>query len=127
MKNFEQLPSNGNMLRRTTAALALCISAVAVTACGGNAEPERDNGVIETVDQTSVSHTYFEDGSRLTEYKDADNYAPILSHCDGRDLVDQTNFAKAPYKGAGNAIDRAVDHPACADGRLTPDDFIIPG
>lgn len=124
MKNFEHQPSTGNKLRRTTAALALCVSTIALGACGNSSEQPQPSEKIEDI---STRDTYYEDGTRITTFSDSDNYAPVMSFCDGADLIDQTAFMQGYKKGAGNSIERTPSHPACADGKLTSDDFRIPG
>lgn len=126
MKNIERQLS-GDRLRKTAAAILLGVSSLAIASCGGSAESATDSAAkkIDTIEQSGAQYTYFDDGSRMTIYQDEDNYADVLSFCDGRDLVDQTEFMTYFEKGAGNSIERSVDHPACADGKLTPDDFRI--
>lgn len=127
MKNHELLNLNKhNTLRKTTSIILLGISSLALFACGGESE-ETQPAKTDIVEQTGVNQTYFDDGSRLTEYKDSDKYADIKSFCDGRDLVEQTEFKVSAYKAAGNSMARSVNHPACDDGKLVPSDFNIPG
>jgi hypothetical protein len=127
MKNHEHLNLNKNStLRKTAAVVLLGISSLTLFACGDNETDNQPNRT-DSVEQTGVNHIYFDDGSRLTEYRDSDNYADIKSFCDGHDLVDQTEFKKDIKKAAGNSVERSVGHPACTDGVLTPSDFHISG
>ena len=69
--------------------------------------------------------TYYPNGTRLLEYKNVPEttYFPsILEICDGLDPVDQTDVAYHSGIGGSN---RSVGHPACADGKLTAEDFEI--
>lgn len=128
MKNLEHQPSTGNKLRRTIVAVGLCLSAVALSACGeAYTPPEPNPKQTEKIENPSTQNTYYEDGTRITTFSDSEDYAPLLSYCDGPDLLDQTAFMQGYKKGAGNSIERTPSHPACADGKLTPDDFRIPG
>lgn len=126
MKNFENQPSTGNKLRRTIASVGLCISAIALSACGGTDTPPEPKQT-EKIENPSTQNTYYEDGTRITTFSDSENYASVLSYCDGPDLLEQTAFMRGYKRGAGNSIERTPNHPACADGKLTPDDFRIPG
>lgn len=125
---MERKPS-GNRLRKIATAVLLGVSSLAIASCSRSAESATDNPPKKTdsIERSGVHYTYFEDGSRITKYRDQANYADILSFCDGRDLVDQTErFLRPGYsieRAAGNSIQRSVNHPACADGKLTSDDF----
>jgi hypothetical protein len=47
----------------------------------------------------------------------------IYGSCHGKDLVEQ---GQAYGSGRSSTIERSPDHPACADGRLTQEDFPAP-
>lgn len=120
---FEQLRQRP--LRTAGLAIAVGLASLTLAACGNDSGERSEAIPTETAEGAGVSYTYFEDGSRLTQYSDS-GFADILAFCDGPDMLEQTDFATAAYK-AGNAIFRSVDHPACADGKLTASDFKIAG
>jgi hypothetical protein len=108
-------------LRRRMLATVLVVS-LGLTACGSS--DEGDNPAEVRTSGIEVAAEYFEDGTRIVRLKDDGNYySDIYGRCDGLDLVEQTRWNDS---GAGNAITRSVGHTACADGRLTPEDFAIP-
>lgn len=120
---FEQLTSR-RIIRSAAFALALGVAVTGLASCGASEDTSHNAVETESIQGPRVTQTYFDDGSRLTDYKnDNEDYSDVFSYCDGLDLVDQTSYN---YK-SGNAIDRSVAHPACADGKLTPADFKIAG
>ena len=120
---FEQLTPR-RIIRGAAFALALGVAATGLASCGASEDNSHNATTTESVHGPGVTQTYFEDGSRLTEYEDDnENYSNVFSYCDGTDLVDQTSYN---YK-SGNAISRTVEHPACADGRLIAEDFKVAG
>lgn len=89
---------------------------LAIGGCGGEAENNTDEiqeGEIER------EITYYDDGSRKIDF-DNDDVTTIFEFCDGQDLVEATQVES--YGGA-SSIERSVDHAACDDGMLTPEDF----
>ncbi len=71
MKNHEHLNLNKNStLRKTAAVVLLGISSLTLFACGDNETDNQPNRT-DSVEQTGVNHIYFDDGSRLTEYRDS--------------------------------------------------------
>jgi len=108
------------MLRSGLTIAALGIAGLALASCGDDESTltYSDSPVVHTEDGSGATYLYLEDGSRLTDY-DNELFSDMISTCDGPDLVDQTAYG---YK-SGNAPERSVGHPACADGVLTSFDF----
>jgi hypothetical protein len=123
---FEQLRSRP--LRTLGLAVATGAAAIALVSCGGEATDAQSFTATDTIKEAGVEHTYYDDGSRLTEYTDeAGDYSDVWAYCDGPDMVEQTAYNGGYKAAAGNAQTRSVAHPACADGKLTPSDFQIAG
>lgn len=119
--NFEQLRQHP--LRTAGLAIAVGLATLTLASCGNDTDNHNAQET-EAVSGPGVKQTYLDDGSRMTDYVDDNgDYSTVFSYCDGHDLVDQTAYN---YK-SGNAIARSVDHPACADGKLTAGDFKIAG
>lgn len=124
---MEKLSIPKDALRTFALGSALALSGLALSACSsdeyGN---EPDNSTLaETTSGNAISHEYRQDGTRLTAIDDL--FSSVLAYCDGHDLIEQTRHYKRYDSGSGNSIERSVEHPACIDGRLTPEDFKIPG
>ncbi len=108
--------------------------ALLLAACGDDevtvrdAETDRVENVNPANDvNISVEAVYHENGTRTLRYiNDDDYYADLFQICDGRDLLEQTAEHGMRADGrSGNAPERSVGHPACADGILTPQDFAL--
>ena len=110
------------------------ISTLGLTACANNGEQSTSGTATsqETVEtptnEIKRQVAYSEDGSRtiyLSGSADKDDAyyvgANIYQFCDGKDLVEET--LRHWRVAAGIAISRSVQHPACADGKLTEADF----
>ena len=113
---MEKSPNTFNKLALVT---ALGLGSLGLAACGE--APENKDVTIEMKGNGNVSHQYLDDGSRITKIHG--RFSDTLAYCDGDDLVEQTHHHKYMNSGSGNAIARSVDHPACDDGRLSPEDF----
>lgn len=114
---------------RRTLLMSVPLFAVALFGCGSDsdspsaAEQQRQKMVTES---PTIEAEYFANGTRQPSYKNIHHdrpYAHIYQVCDGPDLLEQSDNA---YR-SGNAIFRTINHPACADGKLAPEDFAIPG
>lgn len=87
--------------------VALSLGAAACGSRTGSEVVSRENV------EPSISVSYLEDGTRYTETRSGN----FTSFCDGNDLVDAYNGRN------GGGISRTFNHPACEDGKLTPEDF----
>lgn len=90
---------------------------LAIGGCGGEAENNNTDEIQEGGIEREI--TYYDDGSRQIDYDHAD-FTTVFEFCDGQDLVEETQVES--YGGASD-IERSVDHAACDDGMLTPEDF----
>lgn len=68
----------------------------------------------------------YEDGTAITRVPSLATH--VVSFCDGTDLVDvsYSRGAGGGDYGRGGGITRTADARACADGKLTPEDFALP-
>jgi hypothetical protein len=117
-------------LRAAGLALALGLATLTLASCGGedDATQGQQPSATETTNAPGVEHTYYDDGSRHTDYKDeAGDYSDVWAYCDGPDMVEQTAYNGGYKAAAGNALTRSVGHPACTDGELTVADFRTQG
>lgn len=110
--------------RIATASIPL---ALLLAGCGSYEDENSSTDRVESANPSNGEDIYLEavyhqNGTRTLRYRNQDySYADIFQACDGKDLLEQTeDFGKS-----GNAPERTVDHPACADGVLTPDDFVV--
>lgn len=81
-----------------------------------------------------VTHKYTPSGKRITSIEDTLDRRPqiadlvvgrtIISYCDGQDLIDID--AGTAYYNPDDIYERTLNHPACSDGKLTPEDFTVP-
>lgn len=115
-----------NLTKRVIPAF-LVAGALTLGACGGDSSPEvkltPEEEAQKAIDGVpAIEAEYLPNGNRLLKYTNDRRYTDILQVCDGVDLLEQT----ARYSDAGQAPSRSVNHPACADGRLTPEDFQLP-
>ncbi len=101
--------------------------ALLLAACGGYEDENSSTDRVESAtpsngDDIYIEAVYHQNGTRTLRYRNQEYlYADIFQTCDGKDLLEQTeDFGKS-----GNAPERSVGHPACADGVLTPQDFAI--
>lgn len=106
------------------AATVLLPASVLLAACAGdtsgNVPAPTEGG------EPHIEAVYYANGNRTLQYKNDDGVmADIFQTCDGRDLVEQSEFLKYGYGAAGNSISRSVGHAACVDGVLTPEDFAV--
>lgn len=83
----------------------------------------KDSGKAEITEEISddhVSYQYLDNGTRLTFVDQGVTYGiATITLCDGLDMVDLT------YDNG--RVERSVGHAACADGKITQEDFRIPG
>lgn len=118
----------GNKSR--AALLGIPLSFIALTGCAGSDEPDAQIAPTEAAEKAQeeiekspgTKITYFANGTRLIEFVNTPNradYSPILQVCDGPDLLEQSE----QYGQGAPGSDRSVDHKACQDGKLTPEDF----
>lgn len=133
MRNsIEQQPRNRNPLTsigRRAGLIALPVAmAISLVACSSEGEPVEDQGVEEPRTEVAVPGElfditiFFEDGVMATVIDTGNHYSTgsIKSFCNGTDLVEYSNVDR------GGGMSRSVNHPACDDGTLTPDDFPSP-
>ena len=95
----------------------ITVASLGLAACGSSGSSSTEV-THESNQDNSITYKYFDNGTRTINFSD-DYYATILDFCDGPDLVEQTKWDSH----AGNNVTRSVDHPACKDGRLDPEDF----
>jgi hypothetical protein len=114
-----------NVIR--AALLAGGLSVVALLAGCGQSSTDRVDDAPKPEAKPTVTYEYFSDGTRQLKYTGSESkwFATIFESCDGPDLVEQTEYSGHGYGGAGNDIERSVNHPACVDGKLTESDFKI--
>jgi hypothetical protein len=106
------------------ALVAVPLFAVALTGCGDDdpvpIEQAQSTTVAPNKDATYPAYTYYANGTRWTDFEnDGGALGGSFEWCEGADLVAQTTT----YYNSGNSRERSVAHPACADGKLTPEDF----
>lgn len=112
--------------RSISLAFGLGVGALLMGACGSDESGDIQSPQVQTdADELPmVTAEYYTNGTRVLRYKNVDgDYGDIFQACDGQDLIEQTEFLKHGYGAAGNSMQRSVGHIACADGRLTPEDF----
>jgi hypothetical protein len=122
--------NSNNKLKAVLLGSALTLSGFALSACatendGLGGTSQEDIAQKESTN-SGITYSYLKDGSRITSYGQ-DGLSNVLAHCDGKDMVERVDHFDNGYDGSGNGIERSVNHPACADGMLTPEDFKIPG
>lgn len=111
--------------------LGISLGAVVLAGCGSDdvsqSEEVRDpRENITELDEGGVDLevSYLPNGTRLTVMQSPNYNDPVFisQFCAGLDLmtVSEQNFFT---DGLAGGIDVSVDHPACADGRLTKEDF----
>ncbi len=107
--------------------LVVVLGAGAVACSGSEKQDSSESATVTTLPTGSVSvHAeYFANGTRKLLFSgDGSKYqSPIFEFCDGPDLVEQADVA---YTDLTNPTLRSVNHPACDDGQLTPEDFVAP-
>jgi len=97
------------------------------SACGEDAEPPKPTPAESVTrgnnDNTPVvSYEYFDNGTARRTVEGAGNYTvSVVMSCQGPDLVEDVEGS-----WASSAISRSPDHAACADGKLIPEDFVLP-
>ena len=96
-------------LRNVGLSAVLIGSAACGTSSGESGPPTTMPGQVE------VSNRWGEDGSRRYTVSGGGLGVTFLTECDGPDMVEVNINA--------GTVERSVGHPACADGRLTPEDF----
>ncbi len=106
--------------RKSRMIVAACAAGLALTGCGeATATPSTDHR--GDLYKSNVEAVYDStNGTRILLFSNMGKYAAILEFCDGPDLVEQTQWSTG---GSGNDIERSPNHPACDDGKLTPEDF----
>jgi hypothetical protein len=99
----------------------ILVLGIGAAACGDNDQPSTPRIEREIEGRFSVNDSY-QDGQRQTEIQNSDDawIGEVYSYCDGNDLLDVMDA------GTGGSTDRTVDHPACNDGKLKPEEFRIP-
>ena len=98
-----------------------------LTACGDSPNTEETAKSIATTEEGLSNPVYTDDGRKITVLpgnKYSDDKIFITSYCEGSDLV--TFSEQRVNRCAAGGVDRSVDHPVCADGRLTESDFKSP-
>jgi hypothetical protein len=123
---FEQLRQNP--FRTAGLALAVGLASITLASCGDDSgsAPKPEDTTAE--DAPNIRADLYPNGTRVLRYiNDSGYYADVLQACDGTDLIEQTEFLKYGYGAGGNSVERSVNHPACADGKLTASDFKIAG
>jgi|GEM_PF-5794854 len=117
---------NRNRLLALPLALTLGLG---LTACGGskggNEHKETSvtgNSAVQSGGIKS-STTFYNNGTRELKI----DRLNIEEVCDGPDLVETSYYlTRFGDGGSGMSIDRSVNYPGCADGKLTPSDFKLP-
>lgn len=108
-----ELGKNSESKRFTGAAIA-GIAAISLGGCGSEA-PEPDVTYNE-----SVSVTYNDDGTRWIDH--GEDYPRVYQYCEAGYLNSVTANGDGYEESSGGfEIDL---HPACEDGKLTPEDFL---
>jgi hypothetical protein len=107
--------------RRIKASLAVIISSVGLTACGGAVSAEegtKKSTEILKNNEIQITQEYFSEGARITKFEGERGRAfdAILSYCDGYDLIDVT---EASQVNAGSGVSRSIRHRACNDQVLS--------
>lgn len=108
---------------------AIAVGAVSLVGCG-----ENNAQVVSSSKKAGPTpkYEYTADGKRLTSFDGGNDYygeygalalPDILSWCDGPDLMDQETLTR---NGSGGSANRSPNHQACADGKLTTEDFQLP-
>lgn len=106
---------------KTKVAGLILVLGIGAAACGGNDQPSPQRVEIKVEGRFSVKDSY-QDGQRQTEIQNSNDswIGEVYSYCDGTDLLDVMDA------GRGGSTDRTVDHPACNDGQLKPEEFRVP-
>lgn len=125
MKSFETCAQT-----KIATSLIAAVGMIGLASCGSSTQEETLNKTptpeakkAPNIGEREVTAVYFSDGSREIKIGDND-YVDTYSYCDGVDLVEQTEIYEPSHESAaGGSISRSVNHPACADGSLTPQDF----
>jgi len=128
-----------NYPRLVRAAAILAGSIALMAGCGGHAgasaEGSSDDSAVvfeEVVvpkiesggDKSYVTAEYLENGSRVLSFRHSNNdwaHTVVEQFCDGPYLMEISDNYRE------DAFDGSDIHDACADGRLTPEDFRLPG
>ena len=113
-------------IRKGLAAAGLGFAGVMLlSGCASDSEGGTISEVSDGVSVSDASNApeitieYYADGTRRVGYAFDKNYGVgfyIIGHCEGGDLV-ETGLLR------GYSFERSVGHAACADNRLTPEDF----
>ncbi len=111
------------LILATSGALALVACSAAESTpppATGLSQPE-----VATENGFSVTTTYYPDGTRSIDVDGQYNDSPpsLFEFCDGADLLTVGNTYGTSVSASS---ERTVDYPACADGRLTSEDFQRP-
>lgn len=115
----------------TSAPKLIGLSGLAITLAACATEDQVGPTPIPTLDFTVTSQ--YVDGMRKVEVAETVS----RNYCDGKDMVEVTNTSQHKKNdslagGARNedfvsqSFTRWRDYPACSDGRLDPEDFVIP-
>jgi hypothetical protein len=102
------------------------LATIALAGCGGSStESTTASAPANQRSPYTSTVTYYPNGTRIigNENNDPDNFGDtrdVLDKCDGKDLVEQTLVFNTSQS---TDISRSVNHPACADRKLTPSDF----
>ena len=110
--------------------MLLLPAALLLSACGSDGTTEAapaPTGPIISDEGHDVKEIYYTNGDRRLHFQDGygRTLTDIYQHCDGHDLVEQTYQNVYDRGASGNDMSRTVGHAACADGRLTPEDFAL--
>jgi len=116
--------------------LALSIGLTACGSDGRNQQPEKPEiakvKVGDNAGDFEVEYEYTPTGKRITTFSGPQDggaflYPEKIAYCEGNDFVEDTLTQDDGDGAAGGSTERILNHPACADGKLQPKDFTIPG
>lgn len=120
---------------RPRAGTAILAGSLLISACSkdqSNQIPSPDTKAVasDTANNLKITTDYFPNGIRILRYLQNDGgiFIEMIDSCDGSDFIEQIEFLEYGYQPAGNSTSRRENFPACADdGKLTPEDFKLPG
>ena len=106
---------------------AMLLSCVALTGCSNSNSSPQPNGTTSSEESTDnndfkIERHFTPSGKMITEVIFNNSYKDIsidttYSYCEGNDLVEVSYWSDLDNR------QRSTNHPACADGKITPSDF----
>lgn len=127
--------------RKTTAKFIapVFVAILGLTACGSESEPkttpaqETETSSTGNSGDFKIYYEYTPTGKRTTTFSGPQDdggwnkYPEKIAYCEGLDFVEDTLITRYNSGAAGASSERIESHPACEDGKLTPEDFRISG